>query len=95
MIMSNQHLRTRLAELNTEIAEAQALLKRLEHDRRDVQQQLKLIVYPVLTLPVEVLLEILVHCNCSHRGPRGYWSPTIVLRVCRSWREIALDASTL
>ncbi|KAJ7625077.1 hypothetical protein DFH06DRAFT_747212 [Mycena polygramma] len=94
MIMSNQHLRTRLAELNTEIAEAQALLKRLEHDRRDVQQ-LKLIVYPVLTLPVEVLLEILVHCNCSHRGPRDYWSSTIVLRVCRSWRELALDASTL
>ncbi|KAJ7739851.1 hypothetical protein B0H16DRAFT_1890933 [Mycena metata] len=114
----NDILRTRLEEVNTAISEQQALLDKitktmveLQADRRLIQSQLDSIVYPVHSLPLDVILEIFGHC-VSESGPRthggvpvvnwehnfgheSYWSPTTIFRVCRSWREIALATPTL
>ncbi|KAJ6560280.1 hypothetical protein B0H19DRAFT_112808 [Mycena capillaripes] len=95
--MSNDHLRTRLAELSEVIATHEALLKELQRDRTLVQQQLNSIVYPVLTLPLDITLEIFGHCNSLHNPLHAptFWSPAILLRTCKTWREIALNSSTL
>ncbi|KAJ7872061.1 hypothetical protein B0H13DRAFT_1490766, partial [Mycena leptocephala] len=84
----------RLAEIDAAIAKHQALLDDLQSDRNLVQHQIDSIVYPILTLPLDVTLEILGYCNSSDRL-RVYWSPTVLLRICRKWRDIALGNPTL
>ncbi|KAJ7639467.1 hypothetical protein FB45DRAFT_427295 [Roridomyces roridus] len=52
---------------------------------------------PFTTVPPEIITEIFVHCLSSNPDgrPRLYCAPLLLLRVCRSWREIALAAPRL
>ncbi|KAJ7167738.1 hypothetical protein C8R46DRAFT_1270042 [Mycena filopes] len=98
----NDDLRARLAEFDTAISAKQALLNeinqdmvKLRTDRGLIQSQLDYIVYPIQSLPLDVALEIFGHCSLVGEHHRGYWSPTTVFRVCKSWREIALATPSL
>ncbi|KAJ7771033.1 hypothetical protein DFH07DRAFT_735084, partial [Mycena maculata] len=95
--MSNDDLRTRLVELDAAIEKQQALLDTLHIDRensKDIRRQLASIIYPVFTLPLDVTLEIFVYCNSFH-STSTYWSPTILLGICRTWRALAFSTPTL
>ncbi|KAF7352297.1 F-box domain-containing protein [Mycena venus] len=95
--MPNDDLRTRLAELDKAIAKEEARLKKLKNDKFLVQQQLDSIVYPVLTLPLDVTLEILARCSSPppHQSYGPHWCPTVLLQICRAWREIGLATPTV
>ncbi|KAF7358666.1 F-box domain-containing protein [Mycena sanguinolenta] len=50
------------------------------------------VIYPVLTLPLEITLEIFMHF-ISFLGIEG--NPMLLLQICRTWREIALATPLL
>ncbi|KAJ6492290.1 hypothetical protein C8R45DRAFT_193734 [Mycena sanguinolenta] len=50
------------------------------------------VVYPVLTLPLEITLEIFMHF-IAFLGIEG--NPMLLLQICRTWREIALATPLL
>ncbi|KAJ7167751.1 hypothetical protein C8R46DRAFT_1270068 [Mycena filopes] len=98
----NDDLRSRLADFDAAIFAKQALLNKINQDmvklRTDrglIQSQLDSIVYPIQSLPLDVTLEIFGHCGLVREHHHGYWSPTTVFRVCKSWREIALATPSL
>ncbi|KAJ7130977.1 hypothetical protein C8R46DRAFT_1235974 [Mycena filopes] len=68
---------------------------KLRTDRGLIQSQLDSLVYPIQSLPLDVTLEIFGHCSLVREHHHGYWSPTTVFRVCKSWREIALATPSL
>ncbi|KAJ7667020.1 hypothetical protein B0H17DRAFT_1336225 [Mycena rosella] len=55
-------------------------------------------IYPVLTLPNELISEIFLHVIPAYpRSPPRYGrrSPTLLTHICRQWREIALATPAL
>ncbi|KAJ7498647.1 hypothetical protein FB451DRAFT_1548470 [Mycena latifolia] len=99
-------LRRRLAELDAAIVEQKKALDALQRDRKDVHRQLNATsTFPVLTLPVEITVEIFSLCLPSIRELREdgrsiakrleSQAPTVFLGVCRTWRDIALGTPTL
>ncbi|KAJ7139258.1 hypothetical protein C8R44DRAFT_764132 [Mycena epipterygia] len=93
-------LRTRLAEIDEEMADLQSRLSRLAVARRPIVQSLQSVFYPVITLPPEVSAEIFLHyVDSAHIGgsgtlphpPRkGGCGPLLLASICRTWRDIAL-----
>ncbi|KAJ7757583.1 hypothetical protein B0H16DRAFT_1885596 [Mycena metata] len=104
MLSTNIDLRTRLAELDGSITELKLRLKVLEDARVPIQRQLDDIIYPVLTLPPEILSDIFIRClsapppafdDCKTYAPNTKLAPLLLLQVCRTWRDIALSTPFL
>ncbi|KAJ7139239.1 hypothetical protein C8R44DRAFT_847339 [Mycena epipterygia] len=95
---SSSSLRLRLAELDEEMDTLESRLRLLAAERRRVVQDLKSIIYPVLTLPPEITAQIFSHyVHKSHIGRtrtpgRG---PLLLASVCRDWRHICLSMGSL
>ncbi|KAF8202822.1 hypothetical protein K438DRAFT_1758127 [Mycena galopus ATCC 62051] len=84
-----QHLRDRLALLNSQIP-------LLEAERKTIRQKLAAVFYPVLELPTEITSEIFVHCLLNvPLTPTALTAPLLLLRICKKWREIALKTPVL
>ncbi|KAJ6602516.1 hypothetical protein DFH09DRAFT_448937 [Mycena vulgaris] len=81
-------LRTRLEEI-----EEQILL--LKEERKHVQSALACVVYPVLSLPVEITAEIFVQSLDGPKMPDPMESPLVLTRVCSTWRKIAIKTPQL
>ncbi|KAJ6465900.1 hypothetical protein C8R47DRAFT_1201467 [Mycena vitilis] len=88
------------------LAELEALIPRLKEERNDLRAKLRALRFPVLTLPVEVTSEIFLHClprlsdsdlDFKYGGmrPRSRDAPLLLLRICRTWRDIALGITRL
>ncbi|KAJ7682262.1 hypothetical protein DFH06DRAFT_291001 [Mycena polygramma] len=95
--MSAAELRVRLAELDAEITQQSQRMKDLRDNRVSLQSQLDaVLVYPVLTLPLEITSEIFIHClpNKITRVMLNE-APFVLLKICRQWREIALSTPKL
>ncbi|KAJ7189500.1 hypothetical protein GGX14DRAFT_484948 [Mycena pura] len=69
----------------------------LEKEREELEKDLSLVVYPVLTLPVEISSRIFLHCLPSHGRvtPSPTTAPLLLVQICRHWREVALSTSRL
>ncbi|KAJ7768339.1 hypothetical protein B0H16DRAFT_1686491 [Mycena metata] len=102
--MLNSEHRRIVAESNaliykyeTLIAQYTSLSKKAHEERQIAQLELDAIVYPVLTLPVEITSEIFLHCLSS--TPTNPWdtmhTPIRLTHVCRIWREIAISTPAL
>ncbi|KAJ7879305.1 hypothetical protein B0H14DRAFT_2341527, partial [Mycena olivaceomarginata] len=64
--------------------------RRLMKERITIQQSLHLIVYPILTIPVELTSEIFLHClPVDPAQPNARLAPLLLGRICRMWRNIA------
>ncbi|KAJ7493161.1 hypothetical protein B0H11DRAFT_2005166, partial [Mycena galericulata] len=90
--------RTRLAELDSEIATVERALRKLHRERKRVQTRLDAYKYTVLTLPNEIVSEIFTHFLPKYpvcAPTTGLLSPALLSHVCRKWREIALSIPTL
>ncbi|KAJ7889743.1 hypothetical protein B0H13DRAFT_2666111 [Mycena leptocephala] len=95
-------LRSRLAAIDDEMTELRARLRRLDAERRPIVDALRSVVYPVLTLPTEVVAEVFLQYvdsaqigaddpNIPHApGWIEPCGPLLLASVCRAWREIAL-----
>ncbi|KAJ7646686.1 hypothetical protein FB45DRAFT_1098648 [Roridomyces roridus] len=87
--------RARIAQLNR-AQHPLSYSKLLERDT--LQKALKNYKYPVLTLPSEVTSEIFVHFLPSYPKRTsfvGRCSPSLLLQVCREWRDVALATPEL
>ncbi|KAF8214168.1 hypothetical protein K438DRAFT_1563256, partial [Mycena galopus ATCC 62051] len=102
--MPTIHLRRRLAELDTQIAEHRRALSELENTRIAVERELSATAtFPVLTLPIEITAEIFVRCLPPFANLGWIYgldqfedvAPILLTRVCRTWRDIALTTPAL
>ncbi|KAJ7679139.1 hypothetical protein DFH06DRAFT_505892 [Mycena polygramma] len=95
--LSSASLRTRLTKIDAEIAEVPAKFGPLTNERNDVLAALKSIVYPILTLPPEITIEIFLQYVADERLrlPTSYVpplrGPPLLASICRAWRRIALS----
>ncbi|KAJ7472237.1 hypothetical protein B0H11DRAFT_1866917 [Mycena galericulata] len=92
--LTRDALRIQLKQLDTALSldvgpseDRRALVQR----RASMQLQLDAIVYPVLTLPPEVVSEIFMHCLCDTRArPNFAEAPLLLCNICSLWRTIAI-----
>ncbi|KAJ7633178.1 hypothetical protein FB45DRAFT_1058143 [Roridomyces roridus] len=92
--------RARIAQLDIEIQKLQRLMDPLLAEREQCTQTVAdfRIKYPVLTLPAEITSEIFLHFLPSYpRRPTiiGPQSPSLLLQICRQWRDVALATPSL
>lgn len=90
--------RARLADLEAQISELQRSLQALQEEQSFLQERLDAYIYPVLTLPPEIVSEIFVHFLPVYprRPPTaGLLAPTKLGQICRIWREIAFSTPAL
>ncbi|KAK7063528.1 F-box domain-containing protein [Favolaschia claudopus] len=106
---TNSQLRDRLAEIDFDIEELQAKIQRLQTARKPIVDALDAIVYPILTLPTEIISEIFKqHLNhifdtqleenqlplVNLRHAKSA-GPLFLSHVCRAWRCIAVNMPSL
>ncbi|KAJ7629756.1 hypothetical protein DFH06DRAFT_1480311 [Mycena polygramma] len=90
--------RARVAELQTQILHLECTLSQLRNAQLQVQQRLDSYKYPVVTLPSEIVSEILVRVLPAYPNfPQlaGPLSPTPLTQICRRWRDIAIGTPAL
>ncbi|KAJ7147980.1 hypothetical protein C8R46DRAFT_539503 [Mycena filopes] len=103
MLSTNLVLRAQLAEIDAAIAELNSRLRVLERARWPIKRQLDRVVYPIATVPPEIMSEIFLRClppapvesKVEQLSPHPRLAPLLLLRVCRTWKEIALSTPRL
>ncbi|KAJ7217002.1 hypothetical protein GGX14DRAFT_358406 [Mycena pura] len=81
--------RERIAELDAEILKLERFLRALLFERATIWERLD--TFPVLALPNEITSEIFLNFIPAYPG----WPPIQLMRVCRQWRDIALNTPQL
>ncbi|KAJ7230171.1 hypothetical protein GGX14DRAFT_582341 [Mycena pura] len=61
----------------------------------DLDAELNLIAYPVLTLPPEIMAEIFKWCIDTHWSLHPSVAPLLLTRICRDWRDLAFSTPAL
>ncbi|KAJ7688894.1 hypothetical protein B0H17DRAFT_648815 [Mycena rosella] len=99
--LTNEELRAHAPVLDVEIARARAYLDQVLAEREMVQNDLDAIIYPVLTLPVEITSRIFCwtlaktdRIEFPHKF-RLLGQPLHLGQICRLWRQIALSIPQL
>ncbi|KAJ7166853.1 hypothetical protein C8R46DRAFT_1351106 [Mycena filopes] len=70
--------------------------RRLTEEKNAIQKSLDSIVYPILTIPVEITAEIFIHClPDTPAPPSSRMAPMLLARICRQWRDIACSTPRL
>ncbi|KAJ7479701.1 hypothetical protein FB451DRAFT_1448924 [Mycena latifolia] len=81
--------------LDLQIAALKSAIRRIKLKRQALKNNLDGYIYPVLTLPNEIISEIFVqYLYQSHSIGTGK-SPFFLGHICRAWREVALDTPFL
>jgi hypothetical protein len=73
-------------------------LRALDARRKVLKAHLDAYIYPVLTLPNEIVSEIFLHTlpsALSDHCPSSTQGPLLLGQICRKWREIALFTPAL
>ncbi|KAJ7205604.1 hypothetical protein C8J57DRAFT_1099978 [Mycena rebaudengoi] len=93
--------REEIAQLEERHRGKRALLvakqRHLEAKQREWEAALDRVVFPVLTIPPEIVSEIFIASlpTNSHPKPSPTTAPLLVAQICRHWRYIALETSEL
>ncbi|KAF7361483.1 F-box domain-containing protein [Mycena sanguinolenta] len=93
--MSAEELRARIVKLESEIELQKKLLKKLEKDKSLAQGQLNAVLDPVARLPLEISSEILLQSLAPEFAYGAQRVPTVLLKICRAWADIALATPAL
>ncbi|KAJ6478201.1 hypothetical protein C8R45DRAFT_1216435 [Mycena sanguinolenta] len=66
-------------------------------EKKSVEVQLQGVVYPILSLPTEIITAIFAAClpENSRRRISHKHAPLLLMRVCRRWKDIAVSTSEL
>ncbi|KAJ7470978.1 hypothetical protein FB451DRAFT_1135233 [Mycena latifolia] len=97
-VSSRVEARARISDLDAQISMLEAAPSSLRNERDAFQEQLDSCIYPVLTLPTEIVSEIFTHFVPVYpaRPPLvGLLSPSTLGQVCRTWRQIAISTPSL
>ncbi|KAJ6582240.1 hypothetical protein B0H19DRAFT_1117811 [Mycena capillaripes] len=103
MKSENLRLRRRLYDIESQLLQiecptnrrgserlTQERQRRLVKEMTIIQESLDLIIYPILTLPVELTSEIFLHCLPNEpQQPSAREAPMLLTRICGEWRNIA------
>ncbi|KAJ7841811.1 hypothetical protein B0H14DRAFT_2316031, partial [Mycena olivaceomarginata] len=83
--------------IQSEIQRHKLCIEALELEERELDSNLKLIIYPVLTLPSEIVSQIFLQCLPAHNRirPSPRKAPLVLAQICRYWRQIALSTGRL
>jgi hypothetical protein len=101
MLTTASGLRTRLQHIDAEICQLENSLQSLREARTGVLNELRSLIYPVLSLPFEITSQIFLHClpkrleDSIRPYPSLNEAPLVFTRVCRDWRTVAISTSTL
>ncbi|KAJ7759401.1 hypothetical protein DFH07DRAFT_884339 [Mycena maculata] len=97
--------RTRINQVDTQIAYFEASIRKLKMARGFLKNHLDTYIYPVLTLPNEIISEIFFHTlpEEAYQSPPKHSdspspcanSPLALGHICSKWRQIALSTPTL
>ncbi|KAJ7209837.1 hypothetical protein C8J57DRAFT_1608522 [Mycena rebaudengoi] len=93
--------REEIAQLEERHRGERALLdakqRELEEKQREWEAALDRVVFPVLTIPPEIVSLIFIASLPTnlHPEPSPNTAPLLVAQICRRWREIALETSEL
>ncbi|KAJ6537268.1 hypothetical protein DFH09DRAFT_1178350 [Mycena vulgaris] len=89
--------RARLAEVDGWIRHFQDHIQKLEQERNELQNDLSSIVYPVITLPTEIMAEIFLHCLPIDKRvrPCRQSAPLLLTQICRRFRNTSLSTPAL
>ncbi|KAJ7208572.1 hypothetical protein GGX14DRAFT_633386 [Mycena pura] len=65
----------------------------LAEQQKELETQLKAVMYPILSLPVEITARIFVECLPADRrkSMSSRHAPLLLMRVCRRWKDIAVS----
>ncbi|KAJ7262940.1 hypothetical protein C8J57DRAFT_1334298 [Mycena rebaudengoi] len=85
-------LRAQLAKI---VKEEAVLQSKLAKEQQSILRRLEAVIYPVLTLPAEIVAEIFMHYVGNSIVTYDFvlktYPPLLLARVCRTWRGIALS----
>ncbi|KAJ7467509.1 hypothetical protein FB451DRAFT_1137347 [Mycena latifolia] len=87
-----------ITDIETQISNLKRSIEVLQAGMTRAQERLDSYVYPVSTLPNEIISEIFVHFLPDYPlcpPQTGLLSPTPLTHICRNWREIALATPAL
>ncbi|KAJ7263133.1 hypothetical protein B0H12DRAFT_1103511 [Mycena haematopus] len=90
--------RARIAYLDFHITALENSLVVLKNERQSVQAQLDAYVYPICTLPNEVVSQIFVLTLPPYPSSSPLWgpsSPTLLGQIFQKWRDIAFSTPML
>ncbi|KAJ7142882.1 hypothetical protein C8R44DRAFT_761344 [Mycena epipterygia] len=95
--LSTSELRVNLDEIKLAILRQKSSLAVLETQQRELEMKLSLVVYPVLTLPPEIISRVFVETLPSHGRvrPSAHTPPLTLAQLCSQWRDIALSTPEL
>ncbi|KAJ7458224.1 hypothetical protein FB451DRAFT_1273939 [Mycena latifolia] len=85
--------RARLAETTAKIRDYRVDLERLEAEREELEGILETFIFPVLSIPAEVMGHIFEDCLPANGRvqPSERGAPLVLAQICRHWRDIALS----
>ncbi|KAJ7727240.1 hypothetical protein B0H16DRAFT_1735282 [Mycena metata] len=93
--LSVTELEAGIAQISSDIALQQEVLKNLECHKIAAQRQLNAIRDPIARLPLEISSEIFLGCLTSQRKPGAHIAPLLLLNICNAWTDIALSTPAL
>ncbi|KAJ6477593.1 hypothetical protein C8R45DRAFT_363202 [Mycena sanguinolenta] len=93
--MSVEALRAHIVTLDGEIELQKKFLKKLEEDRILALRQLNIALDPVARLPFEISSDILLQSLVASPSGEHWVVPTVLLRICTAWADIALATPAL
>ncbi|KAJ7485231.1 hypothetical protein B0H11DRAFT_2192777 [Mycena galericulata] len=89
MILETVDLRARIKQIQQQISA-------LREEQKAAQLALDSVVYPVLTLPLEITSHIFVqYLDKEPKKPNSLEPPLVLTHVCSEWRNIALNLPQL
>ncbi|KAJ7128695.1 hypothetical protein C8R44DRAFT_94854 [Mycena epipterygia] len=95
-ILTPPATRSRMDAVDSQIAALQASIRAVRLEPKTLKARFDAYIYPVLTLPNEIISEIIFQSlDSSERLPSDPSSPLFLGHICRKWREIALSTPSL
>ncbi|KAF7368680.1 hypothetical protein MVEN_00192300 [Mycena venus] len=87
-------IRSRIAKIEHSIAGIESQLAALRADKEQLQSALSSIVYPVLTVPPEIMSVVFLH-GASEFILDRVWNNLRLAGVCRAWQDIVFSTCEL
>ena len=85
--------------LHCDIARVQAILDKLRLERESLCKftiEHNAFLAPIRRLPMEILIKIFMHCmDYSRSTSNPQLAPSLISRVCKGWRQVALSTQEL